>query len=98
MPYAFSVPFNTFLQSNTTSSGVKYNTFLPVPAIREALAKAIGEQNLQDVLSGKRSITTSCGSGMTAGILWLGLKLLGIEKPSLYDEVSASPEIYLCLA
>lgn len=25
---------------------------------------------------------------MTAGVLWLGLKLLGVEKVGLYDEVS----------
>ena len=27
------------------------------------------------------------GSGMTAGVLWLGLSILGVKKLSLYDEV-----------
>lgn len=26
---------------------------------------------------------------MTAGILWLGLRILGVDKPMLYDEVRA---------
>jgi hypothetical protein len=39
-------------------------------------------------LKGERTIITSCGSGMTAGVLWLGLKLLGVRKVGLYDEVS----------
>lgn len=27
---------------------------------------------------------------MTAGVLWLGLKLLGVDKVGIYDEVSVS--------
>lgn len=48
---------------------------------------ALGETNTKDVLEGRRKIVASCGSGMTAGVLWLGLRLLGVEKPALYDEV-----------
>lgn len=48
---------------------------------------ALGETNAKDVLEGRRKIVASCGSGMTAGVLWLGLMLLGVEKPALYDEV-----------
>lgn len=48
---------------------------------------AIGADQAHLVLTGKRPITTSCGSGMTAGILWLGLKLLGAPNLALYDEV-----------
>lgn len=32
---------------------------------------------------------------MTAGVLWLGLKLLGVQNVALYDEVSHDlPEIF----
>lgn len=86
MPHAFSLPFNAFLQKNTTPSGDTYTTFLSAPAVRQTLNNAIGEKNAQDVIDGKRSIVASCGSGMSAAILWLGLRLLGVEKPMLYDE------------
>ena len=69
-------------------SGSTYTTFLPAPELRAVLINAIGEANTTEVLEGRRKIVTSCGSGMTAGVLWLGLRLLGVEKPGLYDEVS----------
>ena len=88
MPYAFSLPFTSFLQINTNpSTGTTYATLLPPSELREALIKAVGKDNAENVLSGQRSIITSCGSGMTAGVLWLGLRLLGVEKIALYDEV-----------
>lgn len=62
-------------------------TFLSEPELRQALVNAIGADQAQLVLTGKRSITTTCGSGMTAGVLWLGLKLLGAPNVALYDEV-----------
>jgi thiosulfate/3-mercaptopyruvate sulfurtransferase len=52
------------------------------------LVEALGTKRLEQILRGERAIITSCGSGMTAGVLWLGLKLLGIGKVGLYDEVS----------
>jgi hypothetical protein len=51
---------------------------------------AIGAEQAESVIKGERPIITTCGSGMTAGVLWLGLKLLGVEKVGLYDEVSVS--------
>lgn len=65
-------------------------TFLSEPELRQALVNAIGADQAQLVLTGKRSITTTCGSGMTAGVLWLGLKLLGAPNVALYDEVCAN--------
>ena len=74
-----------FLKTHTTPTS--YTTFLSEPELGKALVDAIGVDQAQLVLTGKRSITTSCGSGMTAGILWLGLKLLGAPNVALYDEV-----------
>jgi thiosulfate/3-mercaptopyruvate sulfurtransferase len=88
MPHSFSLPFTAFLQTNTNpKTGATYTTFLPPSELQNALVKAIGEDNAKSVLAGERSIITSCGSGMTAGVLWLGLRILGAQKVSLYDEV-----------
>ncbi|KAF8139947.1 Rhodanese-like domain-containing protein [Boletus edulis] len=87
IPHSLSLPFNVFLKSHTVpGSSVQYTTFISEPELRQALVNAIGADQAQLVLTGKRAITTSCGSGMTAGVLWLGLKLLGAPNVALYDE------------
>ncbi|KAH7883899.1 Rhodanese-like domain-containing protein [Phlebopus sp. FC_14] len=87
IPHSFSLPFNAFLKTHTAPNSLtQYTTFLTVPELRQALVDAIGTEQTELVISGKRSITTSCGSGMTAGVLWLGLRLLGAPKIALYDE------------
>lgn len=48
---------------------------------------AVGHEQAQLIIDGKKSVITTCGSGMTAGVLWLGLKLLGVKNVALYDEV-----------
>ena len=65
--------------------------------IRKALSDAVGPEETERILQGKRQVVTSCGSGMTAGVLWLGLQLLGVERVGLYDEVIASAFIFLTL-
>lgn len=58
-----------------------------------ALEEALGTEYAKDVLAGKRGVVTTCGSGMTAGVLWLGLQLLGVKRVGLYDEVSFTLDI-----
>jgi thiosulfate/3-mercaptopyruvate sulfurtransferase len=89
IPHSFSLPFNAFLQTNTNpESGKTFTTFLPPNELRRKLADAVGSEYAQLILDGRRGVTTTCGSGMTAGVLWLGLKLIE-ESTSvgLYDEV-----------
>ncbi|KAG2345245.1 Rhodanese-like protein [Suillus weaverae] len=86
IPHSLSLPFTAFLQTRTIpNSSVQYTTFLPLPDLRSALVSHVGD-HAEAVIQGKRPITTSCGSGMTAGVLWLGLKLLGVPNVALYDE------------
>jgi len=89
VPNSFSLPFGAFLRTNTiTGSDKTYTTFLAPNDLRRKLIEAVGTEHAQLILEGKRGVSTTCGSGMTAGILWLGLKL--IEEStlvSLYDEV-----------
>lgn len=88
IPGSFSLPFSTFLQKQISNvDGSEYTTFLPQDALKNTLEAAVGREQTQLILDGKKSVTTTCGSGMTAGVLWLGLSLLGIKNIALYDEV-----------
>ena len=44
---------------------------------------------MQRIIEGQKPVVVSCGSGMTAAIIWLALQILGTKgKVALYDEVS----------
>ncbi|KAI0651637.1 Rhodanese-like protein [Trametes meyenii] len=100
MPYAVSLPFNAFLETHTVPEHIAsrvvrpdgqtgpytYTRLRSTQAILAALEDALGPERTQEVLQGKRQVVTSCGSGMTASVLWLGLQLLGVQRVGLYDE------------
>ena len=82
---------NTIPHSSKT-----FTTFLPPNELLRKLADVVGAEYAQLIIEGKRSVTTTCGSGMTAGILWLGLKLIEESTSvALYDEVRLYTEIDL---
>jgi thiosulfate/3-mercaptopyruvate sulfurtransferase len=87
IPYSFSLPFTDFLKTNTALDGTKYTTFLSKEDLHKAVKGSVGVEQAGLIFDGIAPVVTSCGSGMTAGVLWLGLKLLGVEHISLYDEV-----------
>ncbi|KAI0307584.1 thiosulfate sulfurtransferase [Multifurca ochricompacta] len=77
IPHSFSLPFNALLQTNAVpNSDRTFTTFLPPSELRRKLTNAVGNEYAQLILEGKRSVTTTCGSGMTAGSTLV----------SLYDE------------
>lgn len=86
MPNSVSMPFN-YLRTAPSASNPSYQNILPREDLRAALLKALGgdEQKLSEVLEGKRSVVNSCGSGMTAAVIWLALQELGV-KSAIYDE------------
>jgi len=86
MPNSFSLPFNLFLQKHSSNKGSDYTTFLTPSEIQNVLDATVGPVEVERILKGERPVITSCGSGMTAGVLWLGLQLLGAHKIGLYDE------------
>ncbi|KAF4572704.1 hypothetical protein EYR36_007214 [Pleurotus pulmonarius] len=86
IPGSFSLPFTTFLKEHRSSNGDTYTTMLPIPDLHRALLDAVGPAVAELIINGDKKIITSCGSGMTAGVLWLGLKLLGAQTVALYDE------------
>lgn len=52
-------------------------TMLPTPALRARLAEAGAD--------GTRPVVTSCGTGVTAAILTLGMAVAGLPEGALYD-------------
>jgi hypothetical protein len=59
--------------------------------------ESVGVERADLIFKGIAPVVTSCGSGMTAAVLWLGLKLLGVEYISLYDEVRYDDLMQSCV-
>lgn len=69
MPGARNLPYGTLLDAD--------KAFLPVPELRARFAAA--------GVTDDRPVVTSCGSGVSAAVLSLGLALCGREGDALYD-------------
>ncbi len=70
IPGSRSLPFTELLEPEA-------QTLLPAEALRARFAAA--------GIDLKRPVVTSCGSGVTAGVLALGLHLLGHRQVAVYD-------------
>ena len=88
MPHSVSLPFND-LRTAPSDTTPPYQSMLSAEALRQVVLKALGgdSSKLQEVLEGRRGVINSCGSGMTAAVIWLALQELGVNS-SIYDEVS----------
>jgi len=69
IPGSASLPYTDLLHAD--------GTFRPIPELRARFAQA--------GLDAARSPVTSCGSGVTACILTLGLRLAGLPEGAVYD-------------
>lgn len=50
-----------------------------------------GREEWEKVKKGEKGISATCGSGMTAAVIWLAVKVAGREaEVGVYDEVSLS--------
>ncbi|KAJ4476746.1 Rhodanese-like domain-containing protein [Lentinula aciculospora] len=86
IPNSFSLPFSSFLETKEGPQGSTYTVFREPSEIRKELDNAVGAAQAERIIKGEATAVTTCGSGMTAGVIWLGLQLLGAPKLSLYDE------------
>ena len=67
----------------------EYTTLKTSTQLLGALDQALGPERLKEVLEGRKGVVASCGSGMTAGVIWLALQMVGVKgTPAIYDEVS----------
>ena len=67
----------------------QYTTLKTSTQLLGALDQALGPERLKEVLEGRKGVVASCGSGMTAGVIWLALQMVGVKgTPAIYDEVS----------
>jgi thiosulfate/3-mercaptopyruvate sulfurtransferase len=85
VPHSLTLPFFSLLQTNTTPDGKTYTTFLPPNQLRESLTKSLGSHAESVLGSKERKVVGSCGSGMTASVIWLALQQLGVQA-ALFDE------------
>lgn len=85
IPNSYSLPFSECVRPQTSENGASYTVINSPDELRAAAQKALGS-NLDAVLSHQRQVVNTCGSGMTAAVLWLTLQQLGVES-AIYDEV-----------
>jgi thiosulfate/3-mercaptopyruvate sulfurtransferase len=71
MPYSYSVPFNSIIDPNTKTTLLQ----------DDELRKLFESKNI-DL---NKPIVLSCGSGVTATMLYLALEKIGAEKLAVYD-------------
>ncbi|KAH9835755.1 Rhodanese-like protein [Rhodofomes roseus] len=65
----------------------QYATLKTSTQILSVLEDALGKERLEAVLEGRQGVVASCGSGMTAGVVWLALQMVGVKgSPAIYDE------------
>lgn len=103
MPNSLSLPFNILLKTNHSEVVGNYTTLLPPQELRNAIVATLAGQKedhrgdllLEKILSGEIPVIVSCGSGMTAAVIWLALQELRVNRPvALYDEVRTPPLLF----
>jgi thiosulfate/3-mercaptopyruvate sulfurtransferase len=92
IPHSLPLPFNDLLEQPTED---KPYTHLKSPAeLKKILVDAVGGDKVWDEVNqpGGRQLVLTCGSGMTAAVLWLAQQIVaeaeGRAAPlaSIYDE------------
>jgi thiosulfate/3-mercaptopyruvate sulfurtransferase len=67
-------------------SNATYTSLLDKRKLEEVLQATLGNAYFGQVLQGTRQVISTCGSGMTAAIIWLALRVVGVDS-AIYDEV-----------
>ena len=88
MPHSFSLPFTSLLSAKTSTTP-PYQTLLPPAELENKFIEVLGQERWRQVKNGDKGVATTCGSGMTAAVIWLALAQAGVKaKAGLYDEAS----------
>ncbi|GAA6032095.1 hypothetical protein NBRC10512_000404, partial [Rhodotorula toruloides] len=87
MPHSLSLPFQSVL-SPESSASPPYRTVLKPEELEKVFVDALGKEKWEKVKQSEKSVTATCGSGMTAAVLWLALQRAGVtDNTAIYDEV-----------
>lgn len=70
--------------------GTSYTSLLPAEELRDIILKSISVNGSPPPGALARQFVNTCGSGMTAAIIWLALQQIGVDS-SIYDEVCVMP-------
>jgi thiosulfate/3-mercaptopyruvate sulfurtransferase len=91
IPHSLPLPFSDLLEPATDDRA--YTQFKPVAELRKILVDAVGGETVwNEVNASGAPLTFSCGSGMTAAVLWYAQQLVaeaeGRAPPQahIYDE------------
>jgi thiosulfate/3-mercaptopyruvate sulfurtransferase len=97
MRHSVSIPFNALLATHEMTAGGAqgtYTTLLGSNELRKTMVDLLdksgrnGEEVVDLILQGEQTVVASCGSGMTAAVIWLALQEMGVNRTvPLYDEV-----------
>ncbi|GAA5999497.1 thiosulfate sulfurtransferase [Rhodotorula paludigena] len=86
IPHSLSLPFSAVL-SPESSTTPPYKTLLAPADLERVLSEHLGADVWAQIKQGERAVTSTCGSGMTAAVLWLALQRAGAEaNVAIYDE------------
>lgn len=86
IPHSLSLPFSSLLETNTISgSDAKFTSLFQPAKLKTVVSKTLGEKRFVEVMQGRQSVVNTCGSGMTAAIVWLAFQMLGVNS-AIYDE------------
>ncbi|ORY64762.1 Rhodanese-like domain-containing protein [Leucosporidium creatinivorum] len=87
IPSSLSLPFTSLL-SPPSKTEPSYRTLLPPAELEKVLSEALGgKDEWEKVKKGEKGIAATCGSGMTAAVIWLAVQVAGREEAvGVYDE------------
>ncbi|UZJ51910.1 hypothetical protein CBS101457_001230 [Exobasidium rhododendri] len=92
IPSSTTLPFSTLLDTHPhpTDPETTFTTLKSQTDLWRTLSDSLGGMEKLDSLrqassAGELAATNTCGSGMTAAVIWLSLNQLGIES-AIYDE------------
>jgi len=85
IPNSFSLPFSTLLEAHQTEDKTGYTTLRAPEDLRKIILESISVDGTVPPGGLARRFVNTCGSGMTAAIIWLALQQIGVNS-SIYDE------------
>lgn len=105
IPNSLSLPFSSLVKQIESKdprlNGESYTVLKDQTELWRAISDSVGGMEALDKLrqassAAEPAVTATCGSGMSAAVIWAALQQLGITS-ALYDEVSSARAERRCL-